>query len=61
MANAKSCEELQLIGLSNNTFKIQAGNDLVSTFCAASGNNFPTSLFVIINIKCLKLSIPRSF
>ena len=38
MATAKSCEELQLIGILNNTFKVQAGNGTVSTFCGESGN-----------------------
>jgi len=39
MATAKSCEELQLIGISNNTFKVQAGDQAVSTFCGESGKH----------------------
>jgi len=39
MATAKSCGELQLIGISNNTFKVQADSGSVITFCGESGND----------------------
>jgi len=39
MATAKSCGELQLIGISNNTFKVQADSGSVITFCGESGKD----------------------
>ena len=48
MATAKSCEELQLIGISNNTFKVRSGNETVSTFCGESGKHLITSILLSI-------------